>query len=175
MNHRTVKNAVLALFLAGTVILLISCGSKNVSITPDGFLMNINDLIVEDFGIINVTSALDATRTVTEISDRLYLTMAADPVTGSLQQAELALYTDNGLEKLDYSSFEYFFLILLKAYDPNISVTNINSIHDALHIGSYDIGTEGQIGYGSNIFYYQVNNEMALFTAQYFEPTKPLE
>lgn len=163
------------LLLVLPLLFLSACSGKSKTITPTEFLLNINDLVVEDFGVLTVTESAGALTSVTKISELLFLTLLADSVTGSLQQSELVLYFNNDLEKLDYSSFEYFFLILLKAYDPDITITNINAIHDALNIGSYEPGISAQIGYGSNIYYYQVTDSMALFTAQYLTPSETLE
>lgn len=158
---------VTAVLLAAVLLLCTGCASEAILMSSQAYLMEINELVVEDFGALTVTENLDADTTVTQISDRLYLTMAADPVTGYVRRAELALYIDPDIEELDYSSFSYFFLIMLKAYDENITVTNINSIHDALGIGDYSAGVSSSIGYGSSNYYYTVTEEMALFSAEF--------
>ncbi|MCQ2432572.1 MAG: hypothetical protein MJ175_08215 [Clostridia bacterium] len=173
-KHRRLQSA-LCILLCACMLLFCACGGKDKTITPEEFLLGINELIVDDFGVISVTEHIGPYTSVTKITDRLYLTLVSDPVTNSLQQSELVLYFDHDLEKLDYSSFSYFFLILLKAYDPDITITNINMIHDKLQIESYDVGINEQIGYGSNTYFYQVTNEMAIFTAQYLIPAETLE
>lgn len=170
----SVLRRAVCLLLVLPLILMTACSAGSKTVTPTEFLLNITDLVVDDFGVVS-GSSLDPVTTVAEITDLLILTLLADSVTGNLRQSELALHFDNDLEKLDYSSFEYFFLILLKAYDPDITITNINTIHDTLGIGTYEPGTNAQIGYGSNIYFYTVTDSMALFTAQYLIPSETLE
>lgn len=168
MKQRFCAKRLTASFLLLTVLLLFGgCASETILMTPVEYLASLNELVSEDYGALTINESLNTHTTVTRISDRLFLTMEADPVTGYLRRAELALYFDADIEALDYSSFSYFFLIMLKAYDPDITITNINSIHDALDIGVYTVGTDQSIGYGSSNYYYTVSDEMALFSAQF--------
>ena len=161
------KRFSVSLLLLTVVFLLGACTAETIMMTPVEYLEAVNELVTEDYGALTVNESLNTYTTVTRISDRLFLTMEADPVTGYLQRAELALYFDADIESLDYSSFSYFFLIMLKAYDPDITITNINSIHDALDIENYTVGTDHSIGYGSSNYFYTVSDETALFSAQF--------
>ncbi len=169
------KERICSLLLAVLLSVLCACETQQTSFSPQDFLLNINDLIVDDFGVLTVTEKIDTETQMTQITDHLYLTLVSDPVTNILKQAELILYTDKGLEKLDYATFSYFFLILLKAYSPDITITNINTIHDTLGIETYDIGTDRQIGYGSSIYFYTVTEERICFLAQYNETAEPVK
>ena len=164
----------LCLLLCSLLLLLSSCGDAVQDITPFEYLQKINDLAGESFGGIAVTENIDVNTSVSQISDNLYLTLSADPVTGLLLQAELALYRTPDTEALDYTLFEHCFLVLLKAHDPDISVTNLNAIHDTLGIEDYTVGTDTKIGYGRNSYFYTVGEEMALFTAQFGVSSEPL-
>ncbi len=161
------KKRVLSLVLGVILCILSSCASETILLSVSDYLLEINDLAASDFGVLTVTDKLDADTTVTKISDRLYLTLAADPITGYVRRAELALYLEPDMEELDYASFSYFFLVMLKAYDEDITVGNINAIHNALQIETYLPGTDNMIGYGSCNYYYQVTDEMALFSADF--------
>jgi len=72
-------------------------------------------------------------------------------------------------------AFSYFFLVMLKAYDEKTSVGNINSVYDALGISTYEPGTQNEIGYGSNTYYYTVTETEARFSALYIQPAETLD
>lgn len=163
---------ILAVLLCVLVLTsLTACSKKAIGWTPAEFLSNINSLCADDFGVLAVKEEIDPYTQSIEISEQLHLYLTSDTVTGALYKADLVLKTDSNTEKLDYSAFSYFFLIMLKAYDGDISVANINSIHDTLGIETYVNSTNTQIGYGSNVYFYNVTEESATFTAQYSTPS----
>ena len=172
MKKRTL--VFLSVLFSVILALLTSCGDAVVEMTPREYLSQINTLVDQNFGGISVTETIDVNTTVSQISDNLYLTLAADPVTGLLLQAELALYMTPDTGTLDHTLFEHYFLVLLKAHDPDISVANLNAVHDALGIEDYTLGTDTKIGYGSNTYFYTVGEDMALFTAQFRLPSETL-
>ncbi len=148
-----------------------ACKKQAYGYSPTQYLSNINRLCVDDFGVLTVKESISPYVQDVEISDHLHLYLTSDTVTGSVQKAELSLQLDTETSKLDYSTFSYFFLIMLKAYDDGVSVANINSIHDTLGIETYTSGTNTQIGYGSNVYFYTVTGDTATFTAQYSTPS----
>ncbi len=145
----------------------VSCASEAILMSGDAYLDAINALASEDFGLLTVWEKTDADTTLIRISDRLSLTMQMDSVTGYVKWAELCLTFDADIAELDYASFSYFFLIMLKAYDENITVTNINAIHNALEIETYTPGIDKSIGYGSSNYDYSVTEETARFSAEF--------
>ena len=153
---------------------LSSCNRLMITMSPAQFLSNINDLAAEDFGALSQEQIRDETITSVKIRDRLSLTMTADPFTGLMKSAVLKLSFDENIEDLDYSSFAYFFLIMLKAYDSNISIANVNAIRESLSFESYNAGIDNKIGYGSTIYYYTVTEKAAIFTAQYITEKEQL-
>ncbi len=161
------KRHILSLILCVLLCFLTACASETIVMSASDYLLEINDLAASDFGILTVSENLDANTTVTQITDRLSLTLAADPITGYVRRAELMLYLEPEMEDLDYASFSYFFLIMLKAYDKDITISNINAIHDALSIETYTPGTDTMIGYGSCNYYYKVTEDNALFSADF--------
>jgi len=161
--------------LCCAMLLLTACRGESITMTPTQFLDSINTLSADDFGAITETDTIDAVTTLCQITERLSLTLISDPVTGLLQRAELALTFDADITDLDYASFSYFFLVMLKAYDKNITISNVNSIHDALLIEIYDAGTDTKIGYGSSTYAYRVTDAEARFCAQFIAPAETLD
>lgn len=163
---------ILACLLCVLMLLsLVGCDKKTYGYSPADYLSKINILCSDDFGVLTVKEKINPYTQKIEISEKLHLILHADTVTNTVQKAELVLTIDTETEKLDYSSFSYFFLIMLKAYDEGISVGNINSIHDSLGVETYISGTDTQIGYGSNEYFYAVTESTATFTAQYNTPS----
>ena len=137
-------------------------------ITPETYLAEINALAENDFGTLTAaTNKENSSEAVAAISDRLFLSMTADPVTGFLSNAALTLRLDADIEALDYSSFTYFFLIMLKAYDKDITINNINSIYHALGIDAAAADTVSAIDYGSSHYTYAVTAENVIFSAEF--------
>ena len=152
-----------------------SCRAEVITMTPAEFLDRLNALCADDFGAVTESEAIDAVTSLCRITDRLSLTLISDSVTGLLQRAELVLTFDPDIAELDYSSFSYFFLVMLKAYDSNTTVGNINSVYDALGISNYEPGIRTEIGYGSNTYCYTVTETEARFTALYIQPAQTLD
>ena len=166
----------LCLILILTMLLsFVSCRADVITMSPAQFLDRLNALCADDFGAVTETEELDAVTSLCQITDRLSLILISDSVTGLLLRAELVLTFDPDIAELDYSSFSYFFLIMLKAYDENTSVGNINSVYDALGISNYDPGIRTEIGYGSNTYCYTVTETEARFTALYIQPAETLD
>lgn len=164
------------LLLALTVLtLLTACRAEAITMMPEQFLDRLNALCADDFGAVTVDEVLENGAGLCQITERISLTLISDPITGLLQQAELTLTFDPDITELDYSSFSYFFLVMLKAYDANTSVGNINSVYDALGISTYEAGTQTEIGYGSNTYTYTVTETEARFTALYIQPAETLD
>ena len=167
---------VLCLILTLLLTLFCSgCRAQIITLMPDTFLERISTLCADDFGAVTVTEKIDAVTHRCQITDRITLWLYTDPVTGLVARAELALTFDADITDLDYASFSYFFLVMLKAYDPNISISNINSVHDALGIETYTAGTDAEIGFGSSTYYYTVSETEARFSAQYIVPAETLD
>lgn len=164
----------LLLLLCALLPLLTACGDSVIQMTPNEYILSINSLVEDNLGGIGITDTIDANTTVSQITDTLYLTLAADPVTGLLTQAELALYLTPETETLDRTLFEHYCLILLKAYDADISSANLNAVHDTLGIENYTVGIDTKIGYGRSTYFYTVSEDRALFSAQFFLPSETL-
>ncbi|MBO5648418.1 MAG: hypothetical protein J6S76_00725 [Clostridia bacterium] len=172
------RRAALCLLLALTLLLSLlctGCRTNAITMTPSAFREALTALCSDDFGAITETEVVDAATSICKISDRLTLTLYADPVTGLLARAELSIALDVDITDLDYASFSYFFLIMLKAYDPNISISSINTVHDALEIGTYVQGTSTSIGFGSSTYSYSVTESEARFSALYIVPAETLD
>ena len=152
-----------------------ACRADAITMSPDQFLDRLNVLCADDFGAVVKTETVDAATSLCKITDRISMTLFSDPVTGLLQRAELTLTFDPDITDLDYSSFAYFFLVMLKAYDEKTSIGNINSVYDALGIESYEPGIRTEIGYGSNTYFYEVTETEARFSARYIQPAETLD
>ena len=152
-----------------------ACRADAITMTPAQFLSRLNALCADDFGAVTETEAIDNTTSRCQITQRLSLMLISDPVTGLLQRAELVLTFDPDIADLDYSSFSYFFLVMLKAYNEGTSVGNINSVYDALGISNYEPGIRTEIGYGSNTYSYTVTETEARFSALYIQPAQTLD
>lgn len=180
MKTRRWKNALLrstvSILLSLSMLLcLTACRADVITMSPDRFLDRLNALCADDFGAVTETETIDAVTALCRITDRISLTLISDPVTGLMQRAELSLTLDPDITDLDYSSFSYFFLVMLKAYDDKTTISNINSVYDALGISSYEPGISTEIGYGSNTYYYSVTETEARFTALYIRPAETLD
>ncbi len=169
------KTYILPLLLCIALLFCTGCAAETILLSSSDYLTAINDLASSDFGLLTVSDTPDAVTDVIQISDRLSLRMVADPVTGYVRCAELLLQFDPDMTDLDYASFSYFFLIMLKAYDDAITIGNINAIHDALEIETYTAGIDHMIGYGSCNYYYQVTEETALFSADFIVTKESVE
>ena len=164
-----------AVLLLSVLVSATSCRADAITMTPNQFLDRLNALCADDFGAVTQTEAVDNVTSLCQITDRISLVLVSDPVTGLMQQAELTLTFDPDIADLDYASFAYFFLVMLKAYDSNTTVSNINSVYDALGIETYDPGIHTKIGYGSNTYYYDVTETEARFSALYIQPAETLD
>ena len=163
------------LLILSILVSFTACRAEALTMSPDQFLDRLNSLCADDFGAVVETETVDAVTSLCRITDRISLMLISDPVTGLLQRAELTLTFDPDITDLDYSSFSYFFLVMLKAYDEKTSISNINSVYDALGIESYEPGTRTEIGYGSNTYFYEVTETEARFTAHYIQPAETLD
>ena len=163
------------LLILSLLLSFTACRADVITMTPEQFLNRLNDLCADDFGAVTETEAIDAITSRCQITDRLSLILISDDVTGLLQRAELVLTFDPDIADLDYASFSYFFLVMLKAYDEKTSVGNINSVYDALGISTYEPGMQTEIGYGSNTYYYTVTETEARFSALYIQPAETLD
>ena len=152
-----------------------ACRADAITMTPAQFLNRLNELCADDFGAVTETEEIDEVTSLCQITDRISMTLISDPVTGLMQRAELVLTFDPDITDLDYSSFSYFFLVMLKAYDEKTTVGNINSVYDALGISNYEPGIQTEIGYGSNTYYYTVTETEARFSALYIQPAETLD
>ena len=163
------------LLILSVLVSFTACRADAITMTPDQFLDRLNALCADDFGAVVETETVDAVTSLCRITDRMSLTLISDPVTGLLQRAELTMTFDPDITDLDYSSFSYFFLVMLKAYDEKTSIGNINSVYDALGIENYEPGIRTEIGYGSNTYCYSVTDTEARFTALYIQPAETLD
>ena len=163
------------LLILSVLTTVTACRADAITMSPAQFLGRLNTLCADDFGAVTETEAIDNTTSLCQITERLSLTLISDPVTGLLQRAELVLTFDPDITDLDYSSFSYFFLVMLKAYDEATSVSNINSVYDALGISDYTPGIRTEIGYGSNTYFYTVTETEARFSALYIQPAETLD
>ncbi len=163
------------LLILSVLTCFTACRADAITMSPEQFLDRLNALCADDFGAVTQTEAIDEVTSLCQITDRISLLLISDPVTGLLQRAELVLTFDPDIADLDYSSFSYFFLVMLKAYDEKTTVSNINSVYDALGISSYEPGIETEIGYGSNTYCYAVTETEARFTALYIQPAETLD
>ena len=166
---------VIVLLLLSMLVTMTACRADVITMSPDQFLDRLNALCADDFGAVTETETIDAVTSLCQITDRISLTLISDPVTGLMQRAELVLAFDPDITDLDYSSFSYFFLVMLKAYDEKTTISNINSVYDALGISSYEPGIQTEIGYGSNTYCYSVTDTEARFTALYIQPAETLD
>ena len=170
--RRTLVNVLL---LLSVLLSLTACRAEVITMSPGQFLDRLNALCADDFGAVTVTETTDDVTDLCQITDRISLTLISDPVTGLMQRAELVLTFDPDMTDLDYSSFSYFFLVMLKAYDEKTTISNINSVYDALGISNYEPGIAAEIGYGSNTYSYSVTETEARFTALYIQPAETLD
>lgn len=169
------RRAVSALLVSLLLFVCTACRADAITMTPSQYLDRLNALCADDFGAVTETETVDAQTALCQITDRISLLLITDSVTGLLQRAELVLTFDPDMTDLDYSSFTYFFLVMLKAYDPGTTIGNINSVYDALGISTYEPGTQKEIGYGSNTYSYTVTETEARFTALYIQPAETLD
>lgn len=174
-SGRLCRALLCAILILSVLLSVTSCRAEVITMTPAQFLDRLNTLCADDFGAVTETEAIDAVTSLCQITDRLSLLLISDSVTGLLQRAELVLTFDPDIAELDYSSFSYFFLVMLKAYDEKTTVGNINSVYDALGISDYTSGKQTEIGYGSNTYSYTVTEEEARFTALYIQPAETLD
>ncbi len=163
------------LLILSMLISFTACRAEAITMSPDQFLDRLNALCADDFGAVTITEETDDVTALCRITDRISLSLISDPVTGLMQRAELVLTFDPDITDLDYSSFSYFFLIMLKAYDEKTTIANINSVYDALGISSFEPGIATEIGYGSNTYCYTVTETEARFTALYIQPAETLD
>jgi len=163
------------LLILSMLVCFTACRADVITMSPDQFLDRLNTLCADDFGAVTITEAIDSVTALCKITDHISLTLISDPVTGLMQRAELVLTFDPDIADLDFSSFSYFFLVMLKAYDERTSISNINSVYDALGISSYEPGIRTEIGYGSNTYCYAVTETEARFTALYIQPAETLD
>jgi len=163
------------LLILSMLFCMTACRTEAITMSTDQFLDRLNNLCADDFGAVTKTETVDAVTSLCQITDRISLTLISDSVTGLLQRAELVLTFDPDMTDLDYSSFSYFFLVMLKAYDEKTSISNINSVYDALGISNYEPGIQTEIGYGSNTYFYTVTETEARFSALYIQPAETLD
>ena len=169
------RRVVPILLVLSILVVCTACRAEAITMTSAQYLDRLNALCADDFGAVTETETVDAQTALCRITDRISLILTTDSVTGLLQCAELVLTFDPDITDLDYSSFTYFFLVMLKAYDDKTSVGNINSVYDALGISTYDPGTQKEIGYGSNTYSYSVTETEARFSALYIQPAETLD
>ena len=105
---------VIVLLLLSMLVTMTACRADVITMSPDQFLDRLNALCADDFGAVVETETVDAVTSLCRITDRMSLMLISDPVTGLLQRAELTLTFDPDITDLDYSSFSYFFLVMLK-------------------------------------------------------------
>ena len=163
------------LLILSMLFCMTACRTEAITMSTDQFLDRLNNLCADDFGAVTKTETVDAVTSLCQITVRISLTLISDSVTGLLQRAELVLTFDPDMTDLDYSSFSYFFLVMLKAYDEKTSISNINSVYDALGISNYEPGIQTEIGYGSNTYFYTVTETEARFSALYIQPAETLD
>ena len=179
MNIRTTslnwRGIICILLTLSMLFCMTACRAEVITMSPDQFLDRLNSLCADDFGAVTKTETIDAVTSLCQITERISLTLISDSVTGLLQRAELVLTFDPDMTDLDYSSFSYFFLVMLKAYDEKTSISNINAVYDALGISNYEPGIQTKIGYGSNTYFYNVTDTEARFSALYIQPAETLD
>lgn len=163
------------LLILSMLAVCTACRAEAITMTSAQYLDCLNALCADDFGAVTETETIDAQTARCQITDRISLILTTDSVTGLLQCADLVLTLDPDITDLDYSSFSYFFLVMLKAYDEKTTVGNINSVYDALGISTYEPGTQKEIGYGSNTYSYTVTETEARFSALYIQPAETLD
>ena len=146
---------------------VVSCAAES-EITSEYFLERLQGLVREDFGDLPDTTRTPDGQYTLQLTAHVSISWKAEPSSGVLQQASLAL-DKNGATTQDCDIYTYYIMTFIQAADQELTVASYNRLYDALQLSESENEIRTQIGVGARHYAYTVTSEARCLTVTFQE------